>query len=525
MIKTFDHRAALAIAALATTLLSTQPALSDDSTTTTKSDEACAAFTPTQLPHGAKVAKTEYRQAHAVFPEACIVRGTIVSSAASTINWAVELPPRDRWNGKSLTYGGSGFDGFIPTDTDYYHGMAGPSSRAFVRMSSDAGHQIRGFFPWGLDDTALKNHGFEANHLTLEIGVRIATQFYGREPTRRYMFGQSNGGRAGLVAAQRYPTDYHGIVALEPAIAQQAHQVNLGATTMKHIYSSRENWLSKEKVALFAEAEIKACDKLDGLEDGVIGNVAACNYIPTDLLCKGADNDRCLTAGQIESIRLIYTDHKVPVTFADGATGYPRFGRGGAATSDWAVYVFGNSFESREAFNYMAATEAAKVVEGKQQLDTFKHDPAKFSSQYLRLSKQIDVTNPDISAFANNGGKLLIWYGTADTCVTMYKTADYFAAMKKQMGTEKVASFARFLTSPGVGHNLDGPGAGTADFVAAMDRWVENGVAPDQLVAAKLSDDFSKRLFERPVCEFPKFPRYKGTGDTSKAESFTCSES
>jgi feruloyl esterase len=137
----------------------------------------------------------------------------------------------------------------------------------------------------------------------------------------------------------------------------------------------------------------------------------------------------------------------------------------------------------------------------------------------------MDVTNPDISTFANGGGKLLVWYGVADTCVSMYKTAEYFAAMKKKMGVEKVASFARFLNSPGVGHNLDGPGAGTADFLAAIDKWVESDVAPDKLVAAKLSNDFTKALFERPVCEFPKFPRYKGSGDTSKAESFICSES
>lgn len=486
-------------------------------------NDACAAFAPTRLPHGARMTKTEFRRAHSVFPESCIVRGTIVSSATSTINWAVELPAREHWNGKTLTFGGSGFDGFIPTDTDYYHVMAGPSSQAFARMSSDSGHQVRAFYPWGMDDVALKNHAFEANHFTLEIGTRIATEFYGRAPARRYMFGQSNGGRAGIIAAQRYPKDYDGIIALEPAIGQQAHQINLGETTMEHIYSNRQNWLSKEKMRLFAAAEIKACDGLDGLEDGVIGNVAACNYIPVDLLCKGADNDKCLTAGQIESIRLIYSDQRVPVTLADDSTGYPRFGRGGAATSDWAVYLFGSSFEARDAFNYVAAHEAAKVVERNEKADLFKHDPTKFHSQYLRLSKLMDATDPDVSAFANDGGKLLVWYGTADACVTINKTVQYFDAVKATMGAQKVTTFARFLTSPGVGHNLDGPGAGVVDFVAAMDTWVENGVAPDKLVAAKLDASTSKPLFTRPVCEYPTFPRYKGSGDTAKADSFECS--
>ena len=119
-----------------------------------------------------------------------------------------------------------------------------------------------------------------------------------------FMLGQSNGGRAGLVAIQRYPNDYDGVIAIEPAMFQQAHQVNLGATTMKHIYSNPQNWLDDAKVALFAKAEIAACDELDGLKDGIVANIAACTYIPTDLECKGADSDACLTAGQIETIRM-----------------------------------------------------------------------------------------------------------------------------------------------------------------------------------------------------------------------------
>ena len=186
--------------------------------------------------------------------------------------------------------------------------MATPASAAYARMGSDSGHQVRSFYPWALDDVALKNHAFEANHLTLDVGTQVVTQFYGKAPTRRYMLGQSNGGRSGLVAAQRYPNDYDGIIAIEPAMFQQAHQVNLGATTMKHIYSSpRELARHDAKVALFAKAEIAACDELDGLKDGIIANIAACTYIPTDLQCKGADNDACLTAGQIETIRMVYT--------------------------------------------------------------------------------------------------------------------------------------------------------------------------------------------------------------------------
>ena len=475
------------------------------------SRRSAPAFAPKDLPHGAIATKNEVRAAGGVFPEACIVRGTIVTAPTSTVTWAVELPARALWNGKTLTFGGGGFDGFTPTDADYYHIMATPASAAFVRMGSDSGHQVTSFYPWALDDVALRNHAYEANHLTLEVGTAVATQFYGKPPTRRYMLGQSNGGRSGLVAAQRYPNDYDGIIAIEPAIFQQAHELNLGATTMKHIYSSPQNWLNAAKIALFAKAEIAACDELDGLKDGIIGNIAACTYMPTDLLCKGADSDACLTAGQIESIRMVYTDQHVPVKLGDGSTGYPRFGRGGAATTDWRDYLFGSTFEARDAFNYFAPSEAAKVVERNANAAAFPHDATQYAAQYLALSRLMDPTDPDLSAFANHGGKLLLWYGTADTCVSIYRTAQYFDAVKQRMGAQKVASFARFLVTPHVGHEMNGPGPAAIDLVTAMDTWVEKAEAPDHLVVAKIDSASNVVAFERPACEFPKFARYDGS--------------
>jgi hypothetical protein len=264
---------------------------------------SCEAFRPTGLLHGARIDKTEIRPSKEGLPEVCIVRGSIVSSAVSTINWVVELPDPPHWNGKTLTIGGGGFDGFIPTDLPWYQGMVGRSADGYVKMSSDSGHQVRAYYPWALDDVALRNHAFDANHFTLEVGTQIATEFYHRPPTRRYMFGQSNGGRSGLVAMQRYPKDYDGVIALAPAISQQAHQVNVGQTTMRHIFQDPKNWLNPAQIALFAQAEIKACDALDGLEDGIISNVEACKYVPTDLLCTTQDSDKCLGKGQIESSR------------------------------------------------------------------------------------------------------------------------------------------------------------------------------------------------------------------------------
>ena len=517
--------AALAVAACGGGSGGTSTGAADTAQAVKPLADACAAYKPAALPHGAKIDKTEMRKGRGT-PDVCIVRGQIVSSPESIIHWAVELPDRALWNGKTLTIGGGGFDGFIPTDDPWYQKLVGATADPYVKISSDSGHQAPGF-SWGRSDVALRNHAFDANHFALEVGAAIATEFYGRRPARRYHMGHSNGARSALAFTQRYPQDYDGVVAMEPAIAQQAHQVNLGPTVLKHIFSKPENWLSPEKIALYARAETAACDALDGLEDGIIGNVEACNYVPTDLLCTGADNGACLTAGQIESIRLIYSAHDTPVTLSRGVRGYPRYGRGGAATSDWQAYMFGSSFEARDSFNFMAAQEAARVVENNQDASLLEHDPTLFQAEYLRLAQMIDTTDPDISAFADKGSKLLIWYRMAGACVSVYRTAQYFETVKQSLGESKVRGFARMLTSPSVGHDLDGPGTGplSIDLLAALDAWVEKEAAPHRLVASRFEGESTTASLQRPVCEYPKFPRYNGAGNPNKADSFTCAGS
>lgn len=483
--------------------------------------QACAAYKAPALPHGATFVKAELRAASGTMAEVCIIRGQIVSGATSTINWAVELPANARWNGKTLTVGGGAFDGFIPTDTPRYQQMVGPSANDFVKISSDSGHQGRGF-GFAVDDIALRNHAYQANHFALNVGTVVATEFYGKAPIRRYMFGQSNGGRAGLAAAQRFPGDYDGIVALEPAISQQSHEANVGPILERHLYSDPANWMSPAKVALFAKAEIAACDELDGLKDGIIGNIEACHYVPTDLLCSGPDNDQCLTAGQIETIRLVYTDKSTGVVTTYGQTGYPRFGRGGAATSDWGAFLFGSSFAARDAFNYFVADETSRVAERSSTANGMTHDPTLYQSEYTRMSAILDSTDPDLRAFADRGGRLIVWYGLADACVSVYRTADYIESVRQLMGVSQTDRFMRFLASPATGHVMDGPGPSRVDWIAAIDDWVVNNRAPDALRASRIGSDGSTVELQRPVCAYPKYPRYNGVGDPTKAESFTC---
>jgi feruloyl esterase len=462
-----------------------------------------------------------------VFTKSCRIYGTIATAPSSTITWSVEVPEPSEWNGKTITLGGGGYDGFIPTDS-YVLSYAGAAANNFVRISSDSGHQTTDFFPWGNDDVALKNHAYEANHQVLAVGTRIALEMFGKAPTRRYMFGQSNGGRAGLAAAQHYPDDYDGIISLSTAISQQAHQANVGPVIQRFVASDPANWMSRQKLTLYSNAEIAACDGLDGLADGVISNIEACHYVPTALLCppdmvNPETNNTCLTQGQIDGIAAIYADKNVPVVLTRGEIGYPRFGRGGAAM-DWTNYIYGSSFANRSgAFNYFAVDQASKVLANDGNASVMTFDPTQYQAQFLRLATEMDTTDPDLSRFAARGGKLIIWYGTADACVSMYRVAQYYDEVRRTMGADKVQAFSRFLTTPHVGHDLSGPGPNTMDLITAMDDWVENDQAPDHVISSKVTGGVTR--FTRPMCSYPMFPRYKGSGDETQAENFFCSAS
>lgn len=496
---------------------------------------ACEDLRLQKLPGGTEVRSSEAEPATKDQPARCVVRGSITTSPRSVINFRVDLPEQSVWNANLLYMGGGGFDGFVPTETPFYwhhiRPFMGPDFGRignFVLVSSDSGHQGRGPLPltdfsWAAGNSdAVLNHADRANHLTLWTAVGLAKSLYGREPKQRYMFGQSNGGRQGLVSAQRHPEDYHGIVALEPAISQEGFAANMTAA-MRHIYSRPENWLGPEARDLFVRAQVKACDGLDGANDGVIANYRACKFDPAELVCTAgapADPKRCLTPGQAQSIRMIYDYKRANVPLADGITGYPGHGIG-ADTAEWGTFIFGSSFEARDAMDFVLADNIVKVVTNDPNASVMTHDPSQWAAAYLALSKQIDATNPDLSAFLKKGGKLIIWYGAGDLCVSVERTAEYVRAAETLLGREKARSFLRFFVTPSQGHSLTGAGPQSVPLLSAMEAWVEKGRAPAKLIATRIEAD-GKPAFTRPLCEYGSFAKYKGSGDQNQASSFTC---
>jgi feruloyl esterase len=333
------------------------------------------------------------------------------------------------------------------------------------------------------------------------------------------MFGLSNGGRQGLMAAQRHPEDYDGIMALAPAISQTAFAANL-TPIMRHIYSRPENWLDQKKLALFSAAEVAACDELDGVKDGIIGNYRECRFDPASLTCRGADDGSCLTPGQVEAMKMWFGEKHVPAPMANGLDGYAIYGPGGPV-SEW-TYLFGSTFAGREAFDFIAADNIVKNgITDDPVASVMTHDPSKWSQRYRENSELIDATSPDLSRFAARGGKILSVQGAGDYCVSYERTGQYYRSIQAKMGDDRTRAFFRYYVAPSLGHGLNGVGADSFTLFGALEDWVERGKAPDAPIVAKKNQAGGVQ-FTRPLCEYGTFPKYRGSGDKDQAASFAC---
>lgn len=531
---------AMMLAAIVLGIVSSRSYAAPPETTQEQKSEACSTLAQRNL--SVTSADVEMEQGGG---RACVVHGEIISSATSIIHFRVDLPQNSMWNSRLIMIGGGGFDGFIATDRApwltkvigskvFGSAILGPDAvqiEQFVRVSSDSGHQGRGKLPlfdfsWAAGNpTALKNHAYDANHQVLMEAVDLTTQYYGRPPRWRYMFGGSNGGRQGLAAAQHFPLDYDGILSLEPAISQEGFTANLGPDMLQWIFASPDHWLDPAQVALYEKGELAACDELDGQKDGILSDPAACDYDGKNLLCPPGSppGDSCLTAGQLESIRKIHAFKDVPVKLADGWLGYGGFGRGGES-SDWVAFLFGTTFAARDADDYVLADNIVKWgITGDPNASVMTLDPTKYAAQYRQLSDELDSTDPDLSKFYHHGGKLIVWYGVADACVSYQQTARYIDSVQKTLGKQVTRRFLRFYVSPATGHSMRGAGASTEPLLSALESWVEQKRSPE-ILTATLAPGSAAPGSTRPLCEYPLFPRYRGKGDPSKASSFRCAE-
>lgn len=473
--------------------------------------------------------------------EFCQVDATLhpVDPSASAIKVRVALPTN--WNGKAWQFGGGGYDGTVKP-VDNYASMVGGQSlltRGYATFSSDGGHEgnnsLDASFALKGNDEELRNYVGDALKKTRDAAMFLMQAHYGKVPERPYFVGGSNGGRQALRIAHTWPTDYAGVVSMAPGDVGGA--LELGMLNLIKVFAQPGAWPNPAKQKLLYNEVVNACDGDDGVRDGLIANPDGCHFDPHVLRCpNGTDTgDTCLSDAQVEAVIAASAPVKFNVPLSSGETGYPGFpllsgmelrtpelGIGtkpptnSMTASDTQLYGHSNGFTL-----YFPTNWVRNFVTKDPNYPVLDFDPAQWQQRINDLNKMQGYNNPDLSAFAKAGGKLLLMHGTSDEIISYRATADYFNRMRDIVGSAATHDFARFYLIPGLDHwgKIQAFDQGW-DFATALDNWVQHGQPPQNPVATDLRPDGANRT--RPMCEYPAWPKYNGTGDVNQASSFTC---
>jgi feruloyl esterase len=469
------------------------------------------------------------------FPAFCQVIASVKPSPDSDIGVEIWLPS-DQWKG---VFHGNGNGGYAGSLSAGYAGMEAGLRRGYASATTDMGTAPASTLngdPLIGHPQKWKDWGMLSTHIMTETGKAIVKAFYGDDAKHSYFTGCSTGGQQGLIEAQYYPEDYSGILVGAPVINRTwGHALAIWDYSSANLQPGHK--LSDAKLALLHKAALLACGaKSNGLStDPFISDPPACKFDPAELSCKGADSDSCLTTAEAQTAKDFYSG---PVNHAGNPTYYGwALGSEAPGRSGWGFAEAG--VNSEPAFDGLF-----KWVFGPQwdwRKFDFERDMPKIDAE---LGPALNgVTRGDVSRFRARGGKLVMYQGWADTLVAPAQTLAFYNKLGKQFGgTNKEQEFVRLFIAPGVMHcgGGDGPSAFNSanggarkppsdkpdeDLFAAMIHWVEDGVAPTQVVATKYFDDAPAKgiAMKRPLCAYPQKAWYKGSGDTNDASNFTCS--
>jgi feruloyl esterase len=425
------------------------------------------------------------------------------------------------WNGKFLMQGCGGMCGSLFTAYVCDEAVA----RGYACILTDMGHRSTALdAKWAYNNpTAEADFAYRATHFTAAVGKAIVARYYGAAPRYSYFRGCSTGGRQALVSAQRFPEDFDGIIAGAPALYNDSI-LGFIWNALVNLDEDGRAILSPNKIPALHRAALHACDADDGLRDGIVSDAAACRFDPASLQCAGRPDETCLTPREIAVVRKIYAG---PSNSAGRSLSVARHLPG--SEPGWVGFLSNDAAGVRKSFAADFLRYLAFPIDPGPSYDPlafdWDRDPQRFS---LALYAADD---PDVAAFRDRGGKLILYQGMADASVTATATIAYFQSVLQTMGGEaSVGQFARLYLMPGLNHCVGGAGANSADFLTALEAWVEAGIAPAALTAYHIPVDRPENrarfplapgqaLFSRPIFPFPDMPRYRG-GDPSSADGF-----
>jgi feruloyl esterase len=473
-----------------------------DATITSVAVVAPGAFQVPQAADG-KGGKGKGPNPYANLPSFCRVTATLAPSKDSDIKVEVWLPSSS-WNGKYQAVGNGGWAGVIS-----YTAMADALARGYATSSTDTGHVgARGTF--ALDHPEkLIDYAYRSEHEMVMKSKAVIENFYGSPIRYAYWVGCSTGGKQGLTEAQRYPNDFDGIVAGAPA----NFMIHLHAWSLwvyQAVHKTPNSFLETAHLQTLHAAALKACDSLDGVSDGVIENPKKCKFDPAVTMCAAGATTGCLNADQVAAAKQIYTAATNPRNKAEI---FPPLQPG--SELQWTILAGKNPADvAADTFKYVMFKDP--------NWDAMKLD----FSKDVEMADKIDgglnnATNPDLSKFFGHKGKLLMYHGWNDQLIAPENSINYYSSVAKKLGgVSKIDQSMRLFMAPGMTHCNGGEGPSSFDAVTLMEQWVEQGKAPEKMIASHSTAGQVDRT--RPLCTYPQVAVYNGSGSTNEAGNFSC---
>lgn len=481
----------------------------------------CAALAQLQLRDVTRTT-AEAMPADGTVPAFCQVNGTI----APEITFQVNLPLE--WNGRFYMIGNGGHAGQQPNDPFQIPNRNQALANRFVMAMTDTGHDAAkepgASFVVSNPQKAI-DYAYRAVHMTAVTAKDITNAFYGQPAAYSYWNSCSNGGRQGLLEAQRYPDDFDGIIANAPWVDQTGFTI--GALWNQQALATAN--VTAGKLDLLAKHVMEKCDAVDGLADGLIDDPRACSFsVATDVpgCPAGTDDDSCLTTAQADAIQKVYDGPRN----SKGEQLFPGFmlgseqpvpGPNGTAASSWLNLIVPAAPDATPAdLNLALGTMRYLVPLTPQPEWTYSEFDFDTDVEDLdRWSRLADATDINLRAFRARGGKLLMTYGWADTILQPLMGVHYYEQAVTANGDDG-EDFMRLFMMPGMTHCAGGLGPDQHDPVTAIIDWVETGTAPDAILAKRIVDGDVVR--SRPLCPYPQVARYSGNGSIDEAANFRC---
>ena len=437
-------------------------------------------------------------------PAFCRVAATLKPSPSSDIHMEMWMPIVG-WNGRFRGTSPNGLGGVIN-----YNAMGVGLTDGFAVASTDTGHQ-GGSAAWMQVPDKVTDFAGRAMHETTVVGKALTAAYYGAAPKYSYMIECGGGSAAALHEVQKYPADYNGIVVGGHA-AHLTRQIFGQLWLWQATHPNGVAVLPAAKLRVIHDAVLAKCDRLDGVNDGVLEDPTRCTFEPQEIECASGDGPRCLTPQQVDAVRKIYAGPTNPRT--NERIWSPLY-RG--SELDWSFFT-----DAPSPIGIATSTLRDAIL--KDPNWDYRTSPIDYDRDVALADRsdlaRVNASNADISKYVQGGGKLILSGGWNNALVPAGAVVDYYGRVESAIGAQATRRSVRLYMVPGMIECNGGPGTDTFDMLDVMRRWVERGQAPTDVLASRV--EYGKVVRTRPLCPYPQLATYKGKGSTDDAKNFVC---